>query len=118
MKLSNYPLRMALLGPTLRHPLGVVGATVFLAILALLFTATHLEFQSNRHDLISSGDRYRQLDERYSREFEAVPDRVAVVIEARNPEHAKAFATTLGRRWEGEGIRASVRCSTGSTSIP
>lgn len=102
MKLSNYPLRMALLGPTLRHPLGVVGATVFLAVLALLFTATHLEFQSNRHDLISSGDRYRQLDERYSREFEAVPDRVAVVIEARNPEHAKAFATTLGRRWEGD----------------
>lgn len=84
----------------LRHPLGVVIATVSLAVLSLFFTVARLEFHSNRLDLISSGDRYKQLDEKYSREFAEIPNRVVVVIRADNPEQAKAFATTLARRWE------------------
>lgn len=92
-----------------RHPLGVVGASAGLAVLAVLFTAVQLQFQSNRVDLVSSGDRYKQLDRRYSEEFAPVPDRVVVVIEADDPERAKAFATTLGRRWEGDPTFSTVQ---------
>ena len=89
----------ALAALTLRYPLGVVVAGGLAAVCSILLAVTTLEFRFGHLDLISSGDRYRQLDERDSREFEPVPERVVVVIRAEDPERAKAFATALAARW-------------------
>jgi hopanoid biosynthesis associated RND transporter like protein HpnN len=87
-------------GIIVRHPVSVVLAAMMGAILSLLVTATRLEFHTSRLDLISSGERYRQLDQAYSREFEDLPDGVIVAIRSDHPETAKAFATALGQRWQ------------------
>lgn len=58
------------------------------AVLSIVVAGTRLEFRFGRGDLISSSDRYQQLDERDSREFEQVPGRVVVAIRAGDPERA------------------------------
>src|SRR5882724_3706686 len=87
-------------GFMLRHPVGVVLAAMFGVVCSLLYTATHLEFDSNRLDLISAGEHYKQLDAAFSREFEDLPGSMVVVLQSQNPERAKAFATALDQRWE------------------
>jgi hypothetical protein len=83
-----------------RHPIAVVLAAGSAALLSLFLTTTRLEFHTNRADLISAGNRYKQLDERDRREFVELPERVVVVIQGEDPEVAKAFAAALGQRWE------------------
>jgi hopanoid biosynthesis associated RND transporter like protein HpnN len=87
-------------GTIVRHPIGVILIAALGAVLSLLVTATRLEFHTNRMDLISAGERYKQLDQMYEREFENLPERIIAVIRAPHPETAKAFATALGQRWE------------------
>jgi hypothetical protein len=84
----------------LRHPVAVVLAAVLGAVCSLLYTATHLEFDSNRLDLVSAGEHYTHLDAAFSREFEDLPGSMVVVIQSQHPERAKAFATALAHRWE------------------
>jgi hypothetical protein len=60
------PSRLA--GFMTRHPVGVVLAAGLGAVFALLYTATHLAFDSNRLDLVSAGDHYKELDAAFSRE--------------------------------------------------
>src|SRR5262245_57923356 len=91
-----------------RHPVGVVFTAALGAVLALLYTATHLEFDSNRLDLVSAGVHYKQLDAAFSREFEDLPGSMVVVIQSRNPDRAKAFATALAQRWETDQHIAKV----------
>jgi uncharacterized protein len=86
----------------LRHPLGVIGAAVLGVVLSLLLSATRLEFHTSHLDLVSSGNRYKQLDQAFGREFDDVPERVIVVIRSQDKDQAKAFATALARRLEGE----------------
>jgi uncharacterized protein len=95
-------------GFMMRHPVGVVLAAVLGAVFALLYTATHLEFDSNRLDLVSAGEHYKQLDAAFSREFEDLPGSMVVVIQSQNPERAKAFATALAQRWETDPHIAKV----------
>jgi uncharacterized protein len=87
-------------GMALGHPFAVMGVAVFGVILSLLFSATRLEFYTSHLDLVSSGNRYKQLDQMFSREFAEVPERVIVVIRSQDKERAKAFATALANRWE------------------
>ena len=42
----------------MRHPVGIVLAAVLGVVFALLYTATHLAFDSNRLDLVSAGEHY------------------------------------------------------------
>src|SRR3970040_609330 len=70
---SRLPRALATL--IIRHPRRIVVSTTTVAILALVVTVTQLEFQTGRGDLVSSGERNRQLDERYEREFEELPER-------------------------------------------
>jgi predicted RND superfamily exporter protein len=84
----------------LRHPFGVLGVTLLGVLGALLLSATQLEFHTNRLDLVSSANRYKQLDEAFSVEFEDPTERVIVVIRSTDPQQAKAFATALAERWE------------------
>jgi hopanoid biosynthesis associated RND transporter like protein HpnN len=86
----------------LRYPLVVVGAAMLGVALSLLLSATRMEFHTSHMDLVSSGNRYKQLDQIFSREFDDVPERVIVVIQSQDREQAKAFATALATRWEGD----------------
>ncbi len=83
----------------LRFPWTLATAATLAAICSLWFAATRLEFQFGHTDLISAGDRYRQLDARDRLEFEGVPERVVVAIRADDPEQAKGFAAALAGRW-------------------
>jgi hopanoid biosynthesis associated RND transporter like protein HpnN len=51
---------------------------------------------------VSSGNRYKQLDQAFSREFDDIPERVIVVIRGQEKTQAKAFATALAQRLDGE----------------
>jgi uncharacterized protein involved in exopolysaccharide biosynthesis len=64
----------------LRYPIAVVGVAVLGVVVSLLFSAARLDFYTSHLDLVSSGDRYKQLDQIFSREFADVPERVIVVI--------------------------------------
>jgi uncharacterized protein involved in exopolysaccharide biosynthesis len=69
-----------LVGMTLRYPIAIVGAAVLGVVVSLLFSAARLEFYTSHMDLVSSGNRYKQLDQTFSREFADVPERVIVVM--------------------------------------
>jgi uncharacterized protein len=86
----------------LRHPYGVIGVAVLGVVLSLLLSAARLEFHTSHLDLVSSGNRYKQLDQAFSREFDDVPERVIVVIRGQDKNQAKGFATALAQRWERE----------------
>ena len=86
----------------LRHPFLVIGVAALGVIVSLLLSATRLEFHTSHLDLVSSGNRYKQLDQAFGREFDDVPERVIVVIRGQDKNQAKAFATALAQRWEGE----------------
>jgi uncharacterized protein len=86
----------------LRYPIAIVGAAMLGVVLSLLLSASRLEFHTSHMDLVSSGNRYKQLDHIFSREFDDVPERVIVVIQSQDRERAKAFATALATRWEDD----------------
>jgi hypothetical protein len=86
----------------LRHPFMVIGVAVLEVVLALLLSAARLEFHTSHLDLVSSGNRYKQLDQIFSREFDDVPERVIVVIRSQDSERAKAFAAALATRWAND----------------
>jgi hypothetical protein len=92
----------------LRHPVAVVLTAVLGAVVALCYTATHLEFDSNRLDLISAGEHYTHLEAAFSREFADLPGSMVVVMQSQHPERAKAFATALAQRWETDAHIAQV----------
>jgi hypothetical protein len=95
------PSRMPrfLTGLAIRRPWALAIAAGLAAMLSLWVAATRLEFCFGRTDLVSANDRYRQLDERDRREFEEVPGRVVVVVRAKEPDQAKAFAAALAAKW-------------------
>jgi hypothetical protein len=97
MTTSRMPRVLAALA--LRRPWTVIFAALLSTILSLGLAATCLEFQFGRSDLISTTDRYRQLDAQDAAEFEEVPERVVVVVRADRPDQAKAFAADLAARW-------------------
>jgi uncharacterized membrane protein YdfJ with MMPL/SSD domain len=99
MQGRKYTIYQRFAGIILRHPFGILLAAALGVILSLLLTATHLTFQTNRLDLIASGNHYRQLGDAYDREFEELPGDVIVVIRSDKPEAAKALATALAQRW-------------------
>jgi uncharacterized protein len=99
-KLQAEELYRAFVRMALRHPYGIIGVAVLAGIVSLLLSATRLEFHTSHLDLVSSGNRHKQLDQAFSREFDDVPERVIVVIHSQHQDQAKAFATTLAQRWE------------------
>jgi len=86
----------------LRHPLSLLAVAMLGVLVSLLLTVTHLGFHTDRLDLVSSGNRYKQLDQRYSQEFEQVAQGVVVVIRSPDPERAQSFATALAARWQAD----------------
>jgi hopanoid biosynthesis associated RND transporter like protein HpnN len=84
----------------LHYPFWVLGGTLLTVVVSLLLSLGWLEFHTNRLDLVSSANRYKQLDEAFTQEFEDPTERVIVVIRSTDPEQAKAFATALAERWK------------------
>ena len=101
-KLHAEELYRPFVSMALRHPLVVIGTAVLGVVLSLLLSATHLAFHTSHLDLVSSGNRYKQLDQAFSREFDDIPERVIVVIRGQDKNRAKAFATALAQRLEDE----------------
>src|SRR5262245_44113043 len=101
-KLHAEDLYRLLVRMTLRYPIAIVGTAVLGVVVSLLFSAARLEFYTSHMDLVSSGNRYKQLDQTFSREFADVPERVIVVIRSQDRDKAKAFATALATRWESD----------------
>jgi hopanoid biosynthesis associated RND transporter like protein HpnN len=102
MKLRAEDAYKPFVNMALRFPLAVIGVALLGVVLSLLFSARHLEFYTSHLDLVSSGNRYKQLDQTFSREFDDVPERVIVVIQSQDRGRAKAFATALAKRWESD----------------
>jgi hopanoid biosynthesis associated RND transporter like protein HpnN len=98
-KLHAEELFKLLVRMALRHPIGVIGVAVLGVMFSLFLSTTRLEFYTSHLDLVSSANRYKQLDEAFSREFDDVPERVIVAIRSQDAEQAKAFATALAARW-------------------
>jgi hypothetical protein len=61
---------------------------------------------------VSSGNRYKQLDQAFSREFDDIPERVIVVIHGRDKNQAKALPWPW--RSAGKASRVSIRYCIGS----
>src|ERR671923_2465209 len=101
-KLHGEKLYKPFVSMALRHPYGVIGVGGLGVAVALMLSATRLEFHTSHLDLVSSGNRYKQLDQAFSREFDDIPERVIVVIRGQDKNQAKAFATALAQRWERE----------------
>src|SRR5918996_1415754 len=100
MKIGMHNVYGVIVGICVRYPVSVILIAALGVVLSLLAAATQLEFHTSRLDLIAAGDRYKQLDQAYEREFADPPERIIAVIRAAQPETAKAFATALGQRWE------------------
>lgn len=72
-----------------------------LLALSVYYTATHLQFNSSRNDLVGAEKRYHQNFLRYKKEFSGEDDLV-VVVESEDKEKNRQFVERLGRRLEAE----------------
>ncbi len=83
-----------------RHPFWIFAAGLCLGVLSLTYTRGHLEFWTERNVLISqkspSAIRYRE----YREEFK--DDYVILVLQSKDLELAKRFASELGKRLEAD----------------
>lgn len=75
----------------------VVVVVGVLSVLAVVYTARHLEFVTDLNQLISSHKRYRQLDEEYAAAFHGL-EQLVVVAEGPDVQETKAFIRRLGER--------------------
>jgi hopanoid biosynthesis associated RND transporter like protein HpnN len=81
----------------LHHPRWFLWPQVGLALLCLLFAATHLKFSTSRNDLVSSDLRYHRIFLELRKEFSAEED-IVVVVESENPDKNRQFVERLGVR--------------------
>src|SRR2546428_7709143 len=79
---------------SIRHPWTVLLLCLVAAAWAGFYTVQHLEFIASRNALISSDKRYVQLDDEYGDEFAGI-DQLVVVIQPRDVQQGKEFATRL-----------------------
>ena len=68
---------------TITYAKTVIIGSLVLTALAATYTVQHLQFISDRNDLVSAEKRYLQLDEEYTREFMGV-DELVVIVEPRD----------------------------------
>jgi len=97
---SNVFLYSWIRGVTTAAPL-VVALGIALSILAVWYSAHHIEFLTGRNDLISSNKPYLQLDDAYAKAFHGL-DQVVVVAESPDLETTKAFVRRLGTELQAD----------------
>ena len=79
------------------HPWWVLSVSLLLAALSLWFTATHLQFNTLREDLISKDMKFHALYQQYRDRFKDF-DGMIVVVEGEHPNAMKQFADQLVER--------------------
>jgi uncharacterized protein len=79
------------------HPWWVLSVSLILAALSLWFTATHLQFNTLREDLISRDIKFNVLYQEYRESFKDF-DGMIVVVEGERSEEMKQFADQLVER--------------------
>lgn len=90
-------IRKLLSATVLSYPRTALVLAAILSILSVLIAIQRLRFTSTHDALSSLNGRMGQVQERYNRAF-GDPDRAVIVIEAKNREQAKRFATALAKR--------------------
>jgi hopanoid biosynthesis associated RND transporter like protein HpnN len=79
------------------HPWWVLSVSLILAALSIGLTATHLQFNTLREDLISKDMKFHALYEQYRERFKDF-DGMIVVVEGEQPEAMKQYADQLVQR--------------------
>ena len=79
------------------HPWWVLSVSLIVAALSLWFTATHLQFNTLRVDLISKDMKFHALYQQYRERFKDF-DGMIVVVEGEQPDAMKQFADQLVER--------------------
>ncbi|HKI48814.1 MAG TPA: MMPL family transporter, partial [Desulfobacteria bacterium] len=79
------------------HPWWVLSVSLIVAALSIWFTATHLQFNTLREDLISKDMKFHTLYQQYRERFKDF-DGMIVVVEGEQPEAMKQFADQLVER--------------------
>lgn len=79
------------------HPWWVLSVSLILAALSVWFTATHLQFNTLREDLISKDMKFHEVYQQYRERFKDF-DGMIVVVEGEQPDAMKHFADELVQR--------------------
>jgi uncharacterized protein len=72
-----------------------------LVVVCLYYTATHLQFHTNRNDLVGSDKRYHRIFMEFRKEF-PVADDLVVVVESPDLEKNRQFVERLGEKLKNE----------------
>ena len=83
------------------HPWWVLSVSLILAALSVWFTATHLQFNTLREDLISKDMKFHEVYQQYRERFKDF-DGMIVVVEGEQPDAMKQFADELVQRLQGQ----------------
>ncbi|MDH3257134.1 MAG: MMPL family transporter, partial [Nitrospinota bacterium] len=83
------------------HPWWVLSASLILAALSVWFTATHLQFNTLREDLISRDMKFDVVYQQYRQRFKDF-DGMIVVVEGEQPDAMKRFADQLVERLQNQ----------------
>ncbi|MDW8380704.1 MAG: MMPL family transporter [Verrucomicrobiota bacterium] len=84
-----------------RYPAWFLAAHLVVAVVSLLYTLRHLEFDTRRGNLVGDKLRYHRNFLQFRAEFPK-PDDLVVVIESEDPEANRQFAERLAARLEAE----------------
>jgi len=85
-----------------RHPFLIIAAALVLAFLSLAYTRGHLEFWTERNVLLSQKSPSTIRYKTYRREFP--DDYLIIVLESKDLEASKRFASLLGERLENDPV--------------
>ena len=82
-----------------RYPRWFFYPQVFLAIFCIYYTVQHLEFDTNRDNLVGGDKKYHQNFLKFRKEF-PLQDDLVVVVESEDKEKNRQFVERLGARLE------------------
>ncbi len=90
-----------LAGCICRRPRLFLYPQILLFALAVYYTITHLQFDTDRNALVGSDQKYHRIFLEFRQEFPTQDDMV-VVVESETPEKNRQFVERLGARLEAE----------------
>ncbi len=83
------------------HPRWFVFTELVLLIACIAYTATHLEFKTNRSDLVSANEKYQKDLLLLKREFK-LQDSLVAIVESENQDKNRQFVERLASRLRDE----------------
>ncbi len=95
--------------------------TIFLFHIALFavcifYTVKHLEFSTNRDDLVGSNKKYHQNFLQFKKEF-PIQDDLVVVVESEDAEKNRQFVERLGPKLEADRVTVEINGKAVQTNI-